>query len=74
MYHCRPHQIQCPGCPEHPLQPFGLPEICHWEPRGLHEKIKGNVRKLKLYTSKTFSSQLDKTMHPTIFSCEILIC
>ena len=30
----RPHQIQCPGVPEHPINPPGLPEINHWEPRG----------------------------------------
>ena len=31
----KPHQIQCPGCPEHPSQPLGLPEISDWEPEGL---------------------------------------
>ena len=36
---CRPHQIQCPGGPEHPAKPPGLPKITQWEPEGLLENL-----------------------------------
>ena len=52
----RPHQIQCPGCPEHPSQPPGLPEISDWEPEGLSwnsQKIKRNFRKCQYYSTET---------------------